>query len=123
MAFSRRTPQPGLVQHSERGSQYASNGYTGLLIAHGIDISRSLKANPWDSRTCESFIKTLKYEEVLRNESRHKTEALTSRPVFEEGLYNKRRLHWALGYAPTAEIQASLSAHSDKNAIARRPSV
>ena len=66
MALSRRSIQPGLVHHSDRGSQYASNDYTGLLKAHGIDISMSRKGNPWDNAACESFMKTLKYEEVRR---------------------------------------------------------
>ena len=58
------------MHHSDRGSQYASNDYTDLLKANGIDISMSRKGNPWDNAACESFMKTLKYEEVLRNEYR-----------------------------------------------------
>lgn len=81
MALARRAVQPGLVHHSDRGSQYASNDYTGLLEAHGIAISMSRKANPWDNAACESFMKTLKYEEVLRNEYRGLDEALTPRPA------------------------------------------
>src|SRR4051795_12505869 len=56
---------PGLVHHSDRGSQYASSHYTDLLKENGIDISMSRKANPWDNAACESFMKTLKYEEVV----------------------------------------------------------
>ena len=52
MALSQRTVQPGLVHHSDRGSQYASNDYTDLLKAHGIEISMSRKANPWDNAAC-----------------------------------------------------------------------
>ena len=70
MALSRRSIQPGLVHHSDCGSQYASNDYTDLLKGQGIDISMSRKGNPWDNAACESFMKTLKYEEVLRNEYR-----------------------------------------------------
>src|SRR5690606_13682062 len=77
MALGRRVVGPGLVHHSDRGPQYASNDYTGLLQARGIEISMSRKANPWDNAACESFMKTLKYEEVLRNEYRDLTEALT----------------------------------------------
>ena len=61
MALSRRALQPGLVHHSDRGSQYASNDYTDLLKGHSIEISMSRKANPWDNAACESFMKTLKY--------------------------------------------------------------
>jgi transposase InsO family protein len=60
MALSRRIVEPGLVHHSDRGSQYASNDYTDLLKAHGIEISMSRKGNPWDNAACESFMKTLK---------------------------------------------------------------
>jgi len=123
MALARRTIQPGLVHHSDRGSQYASNDYTGLLKAHGIDISMSRKANPWDNAACESFMKTLKYEEVLRNEYRDLNEALTSIPDFLEKVYNERRLHSALGYVPPAEFEASLAARNSKDAASRRLSL
>lgn len=123
MALARRTVQPGLVHHSDRGSQYASNDYTDLLKAHGIDISMSRKANPWDNAACESFMKTLKYEEVLRNEYRDLNEALTSIPDFLEKVYNERRLHSALGYVPPAEFEASLTARNSKDAATRRLSL
>ena len=66
MALSRRIVEPGLVHHSDRGSQYASLDYTDLLKENGIVISMSRKGNPWDNAACESFMKTLKYEEVHR---------------------------------------------------------
>jgi putative transposase len=66
MALAERGVWPGLVHHSDRGVQYASGDYTGLLKENGIDISMSRKANPWDNAACESFMKTLKYEEVYR---------------------------------------------------------
>lgn len=119
MALARRTPQPGLVHHSDRGSQYASGDYTDLLKANGIDISMSRKANPWDNAACESFMKTLKYEEVHRNEYRDLAEALASISDFLEKVYNERRLHSALGYLPPAEFEASLLARN-KDAAARR---
>ena len=78
MAIKRRNIQPGLVHHSDRGSQYASHDYTDLLQANGIQISMSRKGNPWDNAACESFMKTLKYEEVLRNEYRDLAEARAS---------------------------------------------
>jgi len=80
MAIKQRGIQPGLVHHSDRGSQYASNDYTDLLKANGIQISMSRKGNPWDNAACESFMKTLKYEEVLRNEYRDLAEAFASIP-------------------------------------------
>ena len=116
MALSRRVVQPGLVHHSDRGSQYASNEYTELLQAHGIDISMSRKGNPWDNASCESFMKTLKYEEVLRNDYRDLAEARASIAEFLEKVYNQKRLHSALGYLPPAEFEAQ---HS-KDAAARQ---
>jgi transposase InsO family protein len=106
MALSRRVVQPGLVHHSDRGSQYASGDYTDLLKAHGIDISMSRKANPWDNAACESFMKTLKYEEVHRNEYRDLDDARSSIAEFLEKVYNNKRLHSALGYLPPAEFEA-----------------
>jgi len=106
MALSRRLVQAGLVHHSDRGSQYASNDYTDLLKANGIDIRMSRKGNPWDNAACESFLKTLKYEEVLRNDYRDLTEAHASIPAFLEKIYNQKRLHSALGYLPPAEFEA-----------------
>jgi transposase InsO family protein len=70
LALARRRPAPGLVHHSDRSLQYASRDYLQLLRDRGIQISMSRKANPWDNAACESFIKTLKYEEVYRTEYR-----------------------------------------------------
>jgi len=106
MALSRRAVQAGLVHHSDRGSQYASSDYTDLLKAHGIDISMSRKGNPWDNAACESFMKTLKYEEVLRNEYRDLADARACIAEFLEKVYNQKRLHSALGYLPPAEFEA-----------------
>ena len=108
MALDCRNVQPGLVHHSDRGSQYASNAYTDLLKEHGIGISMSRKGNPWDNAACESFMKTLKYEEVFRNEYRDLAEAKRSIQRFLEKIYNEKRLHSALGYQPPAEFERSL---------------
>ena len=116
MALSRRTVQPGLVHHSDRGSQYASIEYTDLLKANDIGISMSRKGNPWDNAACESFMKTLKYEEVLRNEYRDLAEARASIAEFLEKVYNQARLHSALGYLPPAEFEAQ----HRKDAASRR---
>ena len=112
MALKHRNVLPGLVHHSDRGSQYASNDYTDLLKASGIQISMSRKANPWDNAQCESFMKTLKYEEVLRNEYRDLAEAHGAIREFIEKVYNQRRLHSALGYLPPVEFEAQLIAQS-----------
>jgi putative transposase len=120
MALSRRTVEPGLVHHSDRGSQYASGEYTDLLKAHQILISMSRKGNPWDNAACESFMKTLKYEEVHRNEYRDLAEARTAIHDFLEKVYNQKRLHSALGYLPPVEFERNLTAQRNKGAASRQ---
>jgi transposase InsO family protein len=119
-ALVRRRPAPGLVHHSDRGVQYASRDYTQLLKDHGIQISMSRKANPWDNAACESFIKTLKYEEVYRTEYRDLADARASIGVFLEKVYNPKRLHSALGYLPPVEFERGLLAQTHKEAAARQ---
>jgi len=122
MALARRVVEKGLVHHSDRGSQYASNGYTELLKSNGIDISMSRKANPWDNAACESFMKTLKYEEVLRSEYRDLADARASLRDFLEKVYNQKRLHSALGYVPPAEFERNAEQHN-KEAASRQHSL
>ena len=117
IAIAQRGVPPGLIHHSDRGSQYASNDYTDLLKASGIEISMSRKGNPWDNAACESFMKTLKYEEVLRNEYRDLAEARASIYEFLEKVYNRKRLHSALGYLPPVEFEAQLAARKMEAAV------
>lgn len=105
MALVQRKPAPGLVHHSDRGVQYASKSYTDLLKEHGVAISMSRKGNPYDNAACESFMKTLKYEEVYRNEYSDLNDAYECMGEFLERVYNARRLHSALGYLPPAEFE------------------
>ena len=109
MALADRKPQPGLVHHSDRGVQYASSEYTDVLKRHRVEISMSRKGNPYDNAACESFMKTLKYEEVYRNEYRDFGEARASIGEFLECIYNQKRLHSALGYLPPAEFEYGAS--------------
>jgi putative transposase len=120
MAVSRRAIPPGLVHHSDQGVQYASRDYTQFLQGLGIQISMSRKGNPWDNAACESFIKTLKYEEVYRSEYRDLEDARASIGQFLEKVYNQKRLHSALGYLPPVEFEAQWAAQKNKEAAARR---
>jgi putative transposase len=106
MALTERQPQPGLIHHSDRGVQYASAAYTELLKQNQAVISMSRKGNPYDNAACESFMKTLKYEEVYRNEYRDFHEARVRIGEFLECVYNQKRLHSALGYLPPTEFES-----------------
>jgi putative transposase len=88
----------GLIHHSDQGVQYASNQYVELLRDHGIQISMSRKGNPYDNAFVESFMKTLKYEEVYLNEYYTYADAYDNIQRFIEDVYNKKRLHSSLGY-------------------------
>jgi transposase InsO family protein len=110
IAFEQRRPGSGLVHHSDRGSQYASRDYTGLLKGHGCRISMSHKSSPWENGGCESWVKTLKYEEVFRQEYRDLGEARRCLAQFIDKVYNQQRLHSALGYRPPAEFEDALRA-------------
>ncbi len=112
MAYHQRQPPAGLVHHSDRGSQYASHDYTGFLRDHGCRISMSHKASPWENAGCESWMKTLKQEEVHRQEYRELEEARSCLERFLDKVYNQRRLHSALGYRPPAEFEQALLAKS-----------
>jgi len=112
MALELRRPAPGVVHHSDRGSQYASGDYTDLLKAHGCQISMSHKASPWENAGCESWMKTLKAEEVYRQEYRDLAEVRASIAQFIDEVYNQKRLHSALGYRPPVEFEQVLASCS-----------
>jgi transposase InsO family protein len=105
MAIAQRQPGRGLVHHSDRGVQYACAEYTALLTEHGMVGSMSRVGNPYDNAFAESFIKTLKYEELYRNEYRSLEEAAAAIGEFIDQVYNQQRLHSALGYRPPAEFE------------------
>jgi len=108
MALQTRTIQPGLMHHSDRGVQYAADDYVALLQAHKIKISMSRTGNPYDNAKAERFMRTLKYEEVYMNDYETLAEVLASVQHFIEAVYNRKRLHSAIGYQPPAEFEASL---------------
>ena len=114
MALVSRKPAPGsLIHHSDRGVQYACSDYTELLERHDIQPSMSRIGNPYDNAKAESFMKTLKQEEVDGRAYRDIRHARTAIGTFIEQVYNRQRLHSALAYRPPAEFEANLSPRWD----------
>ena len=109
-ALESRQVRLGLVHHSDRGVQYASREYTDLLKGSGIAISMSRSGNPYDNAKAESFMKTLKYEEVYLWEYDSFEDAKEQIEHFLEDVYNMKRLHSAVGYLPPAEFEQELEA-------------
>jgi putative transposase len=97
-ALADRAVEPGIVHHSDRGVQYCCQAYVEKLQTHGFGISMSRTGNPYDNAKAESFMKTLKSEEVYLQQYRDQEEARASIQRFIEGVYNRKRLHSSLGY-------------------------
>jgi putative transposase len=104
-AIAERQPPPGLVHHSDRGVQYASGNYVRTLQKHQMIPSMSRPANPYDNANCESFIKTLKREEIHVNDYRGLEHLRANIEEFIERYYNRCRLHSALGYQSPEEFE------------------
>lgn len=110
-ALNNRETEPlqGLIHHSDQGVQYASKDYVGCLKEHDIQISMSRKGNPYDNAFAESFIKTLKWEEVYLNEYGTFEDALKNIWHFIEKVYNRKRLHSALGYKSPDQFEMEIA--------------
>jgi putative transposase len=104
-AIAARQPGPGLVHHSDRGFQYASKEYVDVLQLHKMEPSMSRAANPYDNAACESFMKTLKQEEIYCNQYRDQEELSAHMEEFIDLYYNRQRLHSALGYRTPEEFE------------------
>ena len=109
MALRTRTIQPGLIHHSDQGVQYAATDYVAVLHENKIEISMSRTGNPYDNAKAERFMRTLKYEEVYMNDYETLAEVRVSVEHFIEAVYNRKRLHSAIGYRPPVEFEASLA--------------
>jgi putative transposase len=105
MAVAQRRPQPGLIHHSDRGSQYASGDYQQLLAKHGLCGSMSRRGDCWDNAVAESFFASLKLELVYQVQWRTRAEARTAIFEYIELFYNRRRRHSSLGYLSPAEFE------------------
>jgi len=110
LAIAQRQPPPGLVHHSDRGVQYASDEYIKVLQQHQIIPSMSRPANPYDNASCESFMKTLKREEIYANDYRDLEHLRANIEAFIDQYYNRCRLHSALGYKTPEEFEQALDA-------------
>jgi transposase InsO family protein len=105
-AIANRSVPIGVVHHSDQGVQYACGDYVEQLLTQGFRISMSRKAAPWENAKAESFIKTLKAEEVWLKHYRDVNDARASIGHFLDDVYNQRRLHSALGYRSPATFEA-----------------
>jgi putative transposase len=111
-AIQSRQPSPGLIHHSDRGTQYASNDYVKRLENIGAVLSMSRPARPWENGQCESFLKTLKREEINARPYRTMEELEQHLEEFIEQIYNRVRLHSALGYRSPAEFEQQAKAEA-----------
>jgi transposase InsO family protein len=106
MAIAQRSPAAGCVHHSDRGVQYAAQEYVDVLKVHKFLISMSGKGNPYDNAMAESFMKTLKYDEVYLSDYSTYADVLENVPAFLRDVYNAKRLHSSIGYVPPDEFES-----------------
>lgn len=109
MAIEIRKPDVGLIHHSDRGVQYACDDYIALMDEWKMRPSMSRRGNPYDNAFMESFMRTLKYNEIYLNHYETWNDVLNRVPEFIEEVYNKRRLHSSLGYLTPEEFELNIN--------------
>ena len=113
MAIERRNPPRGVIHHSDRGVQYLCDSYVKVLDEKGFHKSCSRKGNPYDNAWTESFMKTLKYDEIHMREYETFLDVIESLPNFIEEVYNKKRLHSSIGYLPPEEFENKIKTETN----------
>lgn len=109
MAIAQRKPKRGVIHHSDRGVQYLCDAYVKILDDNGFHKSCSKKGNPYDNAWTESFIKTLKWDEVHMREYETYLDVVENLPRFIDEVYNKIRLHSSLNYLPPEEFESKFA--------------
>lgn len=117
-AITLRRPPPGLIHHSDRGSQYCSDDYRRLVAASGFIASMSGRGNCYDNAMVETVFKTIKTELVWRTAFASRDQACKAIGLYIEGFYNPRRRHSSLGYKSPAAFETAFKTNAQTELIA-----